>query len=132
MLYTLPYLLDSELFQLKQENSRLRIRLKEMTKQEIDLRDEIELLQEENRLKDKKLIAINLINKKGYNEMISQQELELRIKKVSVTYETKIRDLCNKIEILEEKNKSLEEVRKILLTKGNPGSMDLSSVTYTE
>jgi hypothetical protein len=100
-----------------------------MTKLEIELRDEIDLLQEENRLKDRKLIAMNLVNKKGLNENISQEELQVRIKKVSATYETKIRDLCNKIEILEQKNQNLEEIKRIIQSKANAaGSLDLASM----
>jgi hypothetical protein len=103
-----------ELNQLRQENMRLRIRVKELTKIEIELHDKIELLEEESRLKSQKINAMNLIQKKNYNDTMTPEEVQSMLKETVARYEAKIRELSTKIIELEERNRELEEVRRII------------------
>jgi len=65
--------IEMELNYYIQENNRMRNRLKEFTKTEIELCDQIELLTEENRLKSQKISAMNLMNR--YGDMATPEDV---------------------------------------------------------
>ena len=106
-----------------QENNRMRNRLKEFTKTEIELCDQIELLTEENRLKSQKISAMNLMNR--YGDMATPEDVQKKIKKECQKYEKEIEKLTEKVLLLERRNRDLEEVRKILNASYN--SLDANS-----
>ncbi len=110
-----------ELNQLKQENLRLRIRVKELTKIEIELHDKIELLEEEGRLKSQKINAMNLIQKKSFNDTMTPEEVQSMLKKTVERYEVKIREQAKNILELEERNRELEEIRRIMQSPSSQG-----------
>jgi len=106
--------LESEINTLKQENLRLRMRVKELTKLEIELEDKIDMLDEDNKIKNLKINAMNLIQRKTYQDMMSPEEVRVMIKKATDRYEAKLREMAQKIEELERRNKELEHLKRIM------------------
>ena len=124
------YEMEIEINHYKQEVFRLRERVKELTLSEIELSDRIDVLEQENRFLNKKVIAANLIVKEQYNDTMTPQEVQTHVKELSTRYEARIKDMTRKVKELEARNKDLEEIQNIM---NNPSSNALTgSVALTD
>jgi chromosome segregation ATPase len=106
--------LEREINYLKQETFRLKERVKELTKSEIELADQVDMLEQENRFLNKKVIACNLINKEVYADSVKYEDMQAYVKEAAKRYETRIKDLVRRISELEARNKDLEEIQYIM------------------
>lgn len=124
------YEMEIEINHYKQEVFRLRERVKELTLSEIELSDRIDVLEQENRFLNKKVIAANLIVKEQYNDTMTPQEVQTHVKELSTRYEARIKDMTRKVKELEARNKDLEEIQNIM---NNPSSNAISgSIALTD
>lgn len=112
---------------LLQDNFRLRERVKELTKSEIELLDQVDVLEQENRFLARKVIAQNLIVKETYNDFIAPEELKKGQKELAERYETRIKEMTKRMKELEARNKDLEDIERIMNT---PKSQKMKSVTH--
>jgi len=106
--------LEKETNYLKQENFRLKERVKELTKVEIELSDRVDMLEQENRFLNRKVIAANLINKEVYSDTVRTGDMQNYLKEVAQRYEGRIKDLTARIKELEARNKDLEDIHQIM------------------
>ncbi len=128
----LTLLLEIEINHYKQEVFRLRERVKELTLSEIELSDRIDVLEQENRFLNKKVIAANLIVKEQYNDTMTPQEVQTHVKELSTRYEARIKDMTSKIKELEARNKDLEDIQNIMNNPSSNAHTDSIALTDTD
>jgi len=117
---------------MKQDIFRLRERIKELTKTEIELSDRIDILEQENRFLSKKVIAAHLIVKEQYNDTMTPQEVQNHVKDLTKRYESRIKEMTLKINEIEARNKELEEIQQIINNPISNQSLHSNSIALTE
>ena len=103
-----------------------------MTLSEIELSDRIDVLEQENRFLNKKVIAANLIVKEQYNDTMTPQEVQTHVKELSTRYEARIKDMTSKIKELEARNKDLEDIQNIMNNPSSNAHTDSIALTDTD
>lgn len=106
--------LEKEANYLRQETFRLKERVKELTKAEIELSDRVDMLEQENRFLNRKVIAANLINKEVFSDTVRTGDMQNYLKDLATRYEGRIKDLTSRIKELEARNKDLEDIHQIM------------------
>eukprot|EP01017_Pseudomicrothorax_dubius_P006446 TRINITY_DN11831_c0_g1_i1.p1 TRINITY_DN11831_c0_g1~~TRINITY_DN11831_c0_g1_i1.p1 ORF type:complete len:234 (+),score=75.20 TRINITY_DN11831_c0_g1_i1:107-808(+) len=113
----------------REELEELREKMRTMMKTEIELKEKVEMLEQENRYRAERISALVLLNKRSENNNASSEAIEEKVRETARRYEFKINELASKLSEMERRNAQLEELLKINQTIDNVSMISDRSVS---
>ncbi|KRX00752.1 Major facilitator superfamily domain, general substrate transporter [Pseudocohnilembus persalinus] len=109
------------------DNKEMRNKVKQLTKKEIELQDQIEALKQELQFREQREKVLNYVNNKKLGSVQEQQLKAQYQKEIKQRYESKITKLVLQVKELEQHNNQLQEIHKLIQPQDDIVASDFSS-----